>query len=493
MSLDADVIVVGCGPVGLTLLHLLGHAGFRVVCLEREVEAAMQPRAGHVDAESMRVWQAAGIADVALQACSPSPGIEMLNERGEVLMWHRSSDEFGPQGWAPHYALHQPTLEHALRNRLLSMPAVELRVGHSVTGVEQTPDAVTAAYETREGARGQVTARYLVGCDGASSFVRKAIGSRFEVLGPDDPYVVIDAILKNESVGLESGGRLYAWPSRPHYLRVSKPWLRWEYKVLPGDDPGTIITPEFILEFTRRWVQPEDMELERAVVYTFHSLLADRWRAGRVLIAGDAAHQQPPFQGQGLCSGIRDAGNLWWKLALVLRGRANPGLLDTYASERSPHAREWILEATAVGSIVQTLDVEVARVRDERLLAGDRSALRPISPRLGPGLQTDAPAPAGTLAPQPFLADGRRLDDVAGGRFVLAGAPGILHGVDETARRLLSDEQDVYVVDDAEALSALIPNTQAVIVRPDGYVLGVADDAARLSSLARRLPAFLYP
>ena len=477
MSSDADVIVVGCGPVGLTLSHLLGHRGHRVLCLEREDEAATQPRAGHVDAECMRAWQAAGVADAALEASVPSPGVDMRNQHGEVLMEFRVPPGPGPQFWARDYAIHQPTLERALRDRL-AVNGVDLRVGHTVTAVAQDVAGVTAETD-----RGSFRARYLVGCDGGGSFTRKAIGSEFVQLGPSDPWVVTDLVLHGDGSGLEGGGHLYADPARPHYWRVSEPWLRLEFKVMPGEDPAELVRPEFVLDFVSRWARPEDVELERAVVYTFHSLLADRWRDGRVLLAGDAVHLQPPFQGQGLCSGIRDAANLWWKLGRVLDGDASDALLDTYQTERAPHAKEWIVEATSVGAIVQTTDPEVARERDERLLAGDRGALRPIAPRLGPGLQGNEPPPAGTLSVQPRLADGRLLDDAAGDRFVVAAD-----------RELLEDADlgSAYVVDDPAPLLEA-HGGHAVVVRPDRYLLGVAETREELEALLERLPERLFP
>ena len=476
-AVDHDVIVVGCGPVGLTVSHLLGHRGHRVLCLEREAVAALQPRAGHVDAECMRVWQAAGVAEAALRACVPSPGVDMRSAADAILMEFRTPPGPGPQWWARDYAIHQPTFELALREEL---PAngVELRVGHAVTGIRQDETSVTA--ETEHGA---FSARYLVGCDGGSSFTRKAIGSELVQLAPDDLWIVVDLVLHNAEAELEPGGHLYADPARPHYWRVSAPWLRLEFKVMPGEDVDDLLAESFVLDFVSRWVDPGDIELERVVAYTFHSLLADTWRRGRVLLAGDAAHLQPPFQGQGLCSGIRDAGNLWWKLGRVLDGDADDGLLDTYQSEREPHARAWIVEATAVGAVVQTRDVDLARERDERLLAGDRSGLHPIAPGLGPGIQTDAPPPAGTLSIQPRLDDGTLLDDAAWDRFVVAAAAELVDGL---------DLGDAFVPSDPTPLLEA-HGGQAVVVRPDRYILGVAEARDDLVALLERFPGRLFP
>ena len=245
---------------------------------------------------------------------------------------------------------------------------------------------------------------------------------------------------------------------------MSEPWLRLEFKVMPGDDVEEVVRPGFVLDLVSRWVRPEDVELERAVVYTFHSLLADRWRDRRVLLAGDAVHLQPPFQGQGLCSGIRDAGNLWWKLGLVLDGDADEALLDTYQSEREPHAKAWIVEATAVGAIVQTTDPEVARERDARrsratAAAADRTAARARTAAGGAAAGRDAVGCSRGLPTE------RCCDNAAGHRFVVAAGPELLDGLDAGAAYVLSDP--------APLLEA--HGGRAVVVRPDRYLLGVAE------------------
>ncbi|MFG2937811.1 bifunctional 3-(3-hydroxy-phenyl)propionate/3-hydroxycinnamic acid hydroxylase [Streptomyces sp. NPDC048282] len=471
-----DVAIVGCGPVGLTLSHLLGKQGLKVVCLEREPEAAHLPRAGHVDAEALRVWQAAGVEKPALTALSESVGFDMRDEAGEILVEYKVPPGIGPYGWPHDFSLKQPTLEHALRGCLPD--TVDLRVGVEVTAIDQDADGVTVTY-----AGGSLTAGYVVGCDGGSSFTRKSMGSAFEVLGPDDPYLVIDAELTDSSLRLEPGGHLYATPARPHYLRVSGTTLRWEFKVLPGDDTAELTRPETVHRMLEPWVGPDQIVLERAVVYVFHSLLADQWRRGRVLLAGDAAHLQPPFHGQGLCSGIRDVANLSWKLAQVVRGEATDALLDTYQSERAPHAREWIVEATALGALVQTTDPVVARERDAKLRAGDRGALRPIRPVLGPGVrQNPGSAHDGTLSIQPWLAGGALLDDVVGFRYAVAATEDTLRGV---------DTGDAVIIDEPGTLLDHY-GTHAVVIRPDRYVLGTAEDPAGLQALLDEADRFSH-
>jgi 3-(3-hydroxy-phenyl)propionate hydroxylase len=218
------------------------------------------------------------------------------------------------------------------------------------------------------------------------------------------------------------------------------------------------------------WVKPGDALIERAAVYTFHSLIATRWRGGRLFIAGDAAHQTPPFLGQGMCTGIRDAANLAWKLGRVLRAEAPDALLDTYQSEREPHARKFVEEAVRLGGILQTTDPKVAAERDRRFLEGGKEEMINLAPALGPGAHAGT-APAGEIHPQPRLADGRRLDAAIGGyRFALLGP-----------RRLLDGVSGISLVETDEK--------EAVLLRPDRYIAGTASSAAGARQLVERFAA----
>ncbi|MFZ1997373.1 MAG: bifunctional 3-(3-hydroxy-phenyl)propionate/3-hydroxycinnamic acid hydroxylase, partial [Solirubrobacteraceae bacterium] len=476
-EIECDVAVVGGGPVGVTLLNLLGVHGVSAAGFEREPAAGHSPRAGTFDDEVMRIFQAAGLSGVIEPTVSPGVGLRLENEAGTTLLAMDNREAFGPQGWSVTYRMYQPTLERLLRDGLERFPNVALHSAHEVTAVGQ--DESHAWVDVRDLASGEqrrVTARYVIGCDGASSSVRARIGARFECLAPDQPYLVVDAAPTRE-LDLPREGTLFCWPSRPHYWRGLAPWLRWELKVMPGDDPAELTTPAAVFRLLESWITPDDADIERAVIYTFHSLLADRWRNGRVLLAGDAAHVQPPFMGQGLCSGIRDVANLSWKLGWVLRGEAGDDLLDSYQIERSPHARAWIGEATRIGEIVTAVDPAAAAERDSRILAGSRE-LAPIMPRLGPGLHGHAPEPAGTLSPQPRRSDARRLDDIVGLGF------GVIARTD-LALTVPAMPHVVVVAEPAELVGPVLAtyDAAAVVIRPDRYVLGVAHDVVELGRL----------
>jgi 3-(3-hydroxy-phenyl)propionate hydroxylase len=281
----------------------------------------------------------------------------------------------------------------------------------------------------------------------------------------------------------------YCDPARPvTFVPMPGKRHRWEFMLMPGDDPATIVRPDAIYRLLAPWkIERARSQIERAVVYTFHSSLATQWRRGRMLIAGDAAHQMPPFLGQGMGSGLRDAINLAWKLREVVQGRASDSLLDSYPSERMAHVRAYIELAVELGSMIQATDPETARQRDAALLANP-TMLKPLAPRLGPGLHGDAAAPAGTRAEQPRLADGRRLDDHAGYRFVLLAAPEFAAALPACTRQALDAIDAAVVGADGEASEYLRRlGAAAIVIRPDRHILGVASSAPELDRVIARV------
>ncbi len=251
--------------------------------------------------------------------------------------------------------------------------------------------------ETAAGAPARsLRARYVVGCDGARSIVRRVLGATMEDLGLHQPWLVFDALLRRD-VALPDYTVQHCDPRRPMTsCNVTGRRRRWEIMLMPGDDPDTIARPEHVWPMLTRWIGPQDADLERCVVYTFHSVIAHGWRRGRLMIAGDAAHQTPPFLGQGMCAGIRDAANLAWKLDAVLHGRVDDSLLDTYESERAPHARAFIELAVRLGDVIQATDPAVVERRDREFLQGETRIFEFPAPRLGPGWHSGAGV-AGTV------------------------------------------------------------------------------------------------
>jgi 3-(3-hydroxy-phenyl)propionate hydroxylase len=454
----SDVAIVGCGPVGALLANLLGRAGLSVDIFERDPDIHPLPRAVHFDGEVMRIFQAAGLArEIAAVARPSSKGMHFVNAEGRALMVRRGIDGPGPHGWAGNWYFHQPHLEFVLRRGLRRFPNVRVHLGHEVASVEE------------------LDARYVVGCDGARSLVRQAIGSTHLDLGLHQPWLVVDLLCRTDSVrtgALPDHTVQLCDPARPMTIvNVGGTRRRWEIMLMPGDDPARLTEPAVFWPMMTRWLGPEDAVLERAAVYTFHSVVQQGWRRGRLLLAGDSCHQTPPFLGQGLCAGMRDAANLAWKLAAVVRGDAPDALLDTYESERLPHVRTFIELAVRLGAVLQETDPDAAAARDRRFENGAELFDFP-QPQIGPGHRLDAAPPVGTIFPQPQLANGHLMDEVIGQRFAVVGDAAILEGLPTDAVLLPGVGRDWLERH----------GVGAAILRPDRYVFAAARDRDELAT-----------
>ncbi|RMD94613.1 MAG: bifunctional 3-(3-hydroxy-phenyl)propionate/3-hydroxycinnamic acid hydroxylase [Alphaproteobacteria bacterium] len=458
MAVRWDVAVIGCGPVGALLANLLGRRGHSVIVLEKRPAPYPLPRAIHFDGEAMRGFQAAGLAEAVLSATVVGKGMRFLDGAGEVLLDWPRAQEPGPLGWHESYRFHQPSLEAALRRGLERFAAVELVEGREVVGVAEGADAVVL----RLAGGGEVRARFAVACDGASSRLAARIAGGFEDLGFDERWIVADVRVTAPRGDLGDLSLQFCDSRAPAtYVRGIRDWRRWEARLMPGDPED--MEPRAAWERLVAARGIGGVTLERAAIYRFRSRVARRWRQGRLFIAGDAAHQMPPFMGQGLCAGVRDAVNLAWKLSARLAGRGDEALLDSYGSERRANVLEFIRRSVALGRLIN------------RSAGGAPPARRMTSiwPPLGPGLGP-RDGIGGTLCPQPRLAGGRLGDDVAGHGFhVLAQG---------AARSLLP-------VLPAPAELRLPATLQGVVVRPDGYALGGFADAASLGALEQSAAA----
>jgi 3-(3-hydroxy-phenyl)propionate hydroxylase len=486
---SCDVLVVGLGPVGAALAALLAARGVRVIAIDRDTAVYPLPRAAHFDHEIMRLFQELGVAETVSRDARPAPAYEFRSARRELLMRIESAPET-PSGWASGYMFHQPSLEHALRARLAAAPEVEMRLGCAFLGLEQDADGVTVDLRGPDG-EARVRARYVVGCDGGRSAVREAIGVGLSDLRFDEPWLVLDVRVTPEARVPDVNLQLCD-PARPTTCVLMGPGRhRWEFMLLPGETAEDVLDDAVIQRLLAPW-DCGPVEIERKAVYRFHGLVAERWRSGRVLLAGDSAHQTPPFAGQGMCSGLRDAANLGWKLAAVLRQGASPDLLDTYQPEREPNVRALIAFAIGMGRVVCTRDPVAAAERDRAMLAqmaaGETAVPPPLATALEAGCLLAGSPGAGTLFPQATVGTGaarKRLDDALGdGPWLIGRAPGgavagvAVHHVDEPAlgpfRAALIDWLDRH-------------GAEAVLVRPDRFVFGAGPAPALAQAWADAL------
>ncbi len=484
--LDCDVLVSGLGPVGAALTAMLAKQGLSVIALDKELTPHPMPRAVHFDHEVMRIFQGLGVAEAVQAHTRDVPAYEFRSANDELLISINTPAET-PSGWKGGYMFHQPGLEEVLRLSLQDLPGAQVKLGWRLNTFAQDKEGVTATIASPEGEQ-QIRARYLVGCDGAWSPVREAIGGGLFDYQFDEPWLVVDVKLLAESRVPEVNLQICD-PARPTTCVISGPGRhRWEFMMLSGETPEAMLKDEVIEGLLATW-ECGPLEIERKAVYRFHGLVANRWRDQRVFIAGDAAHQTPPFAGQGMCAGIRDAANLAWKLAAVIGGQAQASLLETYQAEREPHVRTVIELAIGMGQVVCTLDREAAAARDAHMLAMRQAGMTPLPPLSPAPLASSCILPgdaaAGLPMPQPTAVDGEgqvlRLDDILGGSaWLIAKAP-----VDQDVPGLrMVDLSDERLAMFGPALSAWLEQhqAQAVLVRPDRYVFGTGTPSALISA-----------
>lgn len=517
-----DALIIGFGPVGTTTANLLARRGLRVGVVESELGIYDKPRALTFDHEVMRIFQACGLADRVAPFTTPHRGTHFLGVDGRVIKKFEPMAPPYPLGWPPTSTFVQPELERVLREGVTGQ-SVELFLGHRALDFSQDEHCVDLSVRDLGGKDRVLRARALLGCDGANSFVRKRLGIGIEDLGFDEWWMVVDVRI-TQSVELPPRSIQYCWPSRPSTFVPGPGNLRrWEIKLLPGEDPDEFGRPDNVVRQIGRFVDTSRVEIWRSAVYRFHALLAQRWRDRRVFLLGDACHQTPPFLGQGMCAGIRDAANLAWKLERVLRQGAPDALLDSYELERKPHVRALVATAKEFGLIIGELDPEAARIRDETLRGqlerGEAETIRQrFVPNLTAGIIDDEPGAraAGTLFVQPkiqhralpdemgevllddllrfgFLiaattaepqtwltAESREVWRRLGGEQIVIGSPNQTHHPDA------SGGNDVRYLVETDALFVTWMsqhNCAAVVVRPDRYVFGTANDAMQLNRL----------
>jgi 3-(3-hydroxy-phenyl)propionate hydroxylase len=497
------VVVIGAGPTGATAAVMLGQRGIGCLVLERWPEVYPLPRAVHFDDEVFRIFAGMDLEDEVRAISRPAPGMRLTDPQHRVLADFRRNPAGQVHGYPQANMFDQPELERVLRAALTRYPSVELRGGVEVFDIAPVPGGsgpVRVRYRVMEtGAEHEVWADAVLGCDGANSRTRDVVGATMEDFKFQQEWLVVD-VETPEPLDVYDGVQQVCDHDRAAtFMPVVPGRYRWEFRLRPGEQPEDFDHAR-VLELIRPWLAGVDLDkltFLRQTCYTFRGLVADRWRDGRVFLLGDAAHQTPPFIGQGMCAGIRDAANLVWKLALVLDGRAGEGILDTYESERRPYSRRVVQLAIAIGWLMtggsnRTAPLRRGALRLATRLPGAEDRIVNTAwpafadgPLVGCGRRRNR---AGELCPQPQLrhhGDDVRLDRLLGNGFAI-----VHRGADRTAAydpetRRYFDDLDTAVIhlDDLDdvtgALGALLDRSRAnaVLLRPDRIIAATADSA----------------
>ena len=414
MSVDAayDVAIVGFGPVGAIAACWLGQVGIKTLVIDKSRTIWEIPRAMALDHEILRVFQNIGVIDQVLPYTAPFGASVHYGAKGQPIRSIGVVPPPYPLGYLPNMVFTQPPVEKILRDRAEAHAFVTVELGKEAIGLEQSGNYALLTVRDEAGNSETVSAAYVVGCDGATSTIRRLMKISLDDLGFDEPWLVVDLLLHEQALAkLPVNCAQYCEPERPYtYIIGPGNHRRWEIMLNSDEDPRRMENEAEVWRLLSRWVAPTDGRLWRASSYRFHALVAHSWRDGRIFLAGDAAHQQPPFIGQGMCQGVRDVTNLCWKLIAVLQGKAGDRLLDTYEPERSEHVRTLTQRIKQIGAAICERDPEAARLRDETLLkqGGGRAVVvtrQEIVPPIASGLIAPEHGPgAGTLFPQPRLA-----------------------------------------------------------------------------------------
>ncbi len=508
-----DVVQIVYGPVSEIMALALARQGRKVAVFERWKERFALPRAVCIDHELYRVLSALGMGKDLPAVSHAGPQYRWFNAEWKELLaidWSAESISGGPEV----NFVHQPTLETMFEKAVQACPGVELNLGWEAVEATQTEDhAELVVRDVDTGERRTVRCRYLIGADGANSLVRQAIGSTQEDRGFEADWLVID-VLPNVGVTLDiPPAAQYCNPARPTTIvpagiKDGRYFRRWEFMRLPDETREELEHEHVAWDLLAPWVRRDQATIVRHKVYTFRSLLANRWRKGRMLIAGDAAHVMPPFMGQGMCAGLRDDWNLAWKLDLVLDGKADDSLLDSYQPERRPHVSDVIDLSMYLGRIICIPDARKAAERDEAFFSGSAPP-PPAFPSLTDGiLRCDADgavqAPAGLLSPHGTVRSGGRegrFDDLVGLGFVLlsrsAAALSLLGARQQAALDAIGARRAVIVADGATAgdPAALVDldrkfipfmdlhGIDTMLIRPDFYLYGAVPQAGQVNAL----------
>ncbi|MDC3174788.1 bifunctional 3-(3-hydroxy-phenyl)propionate/3-hydroxycinnamic acid hydroxylase [Candidatus Pelagibacter sp.] len=461
-----DVAIVGFGPTGGTLANLLALQGFSILIIEKEKSFYPLPRAVHFDDEIMRVFQTIGITDKFLKHTIINKGTKFVNSKNRVVLdWPRPRS-ITENGWYPSYRFHQPDLERKLRRRLKDFKKVSVMQNTKVNSLKEEKNSVKICIENINNNKiSEIRAKYIIGCDGARSTIRKQIKAKFQNLGFTQKWAVVDLILKKNKKELPDRTIQYSNSKRPAtYCRNVGKRRRWEFAINNKESEKKVLSNSYIWNFLKPWLKPSEALMERKTIYTFQSAISKKWKKGRVFLAGDAAHLMPPFMGQGMCAGVRDASNLAWKIAYCLKNNHSEKLLNTYQSERYSNVIEYIKTTVKMGEFVNAVGTSNITGEVSSTPNGQKS-MKSIKPKLGKGLGKINDKNRGKIFPQFKLKNGKSLDNKFFDKPLLI--------ISSKYKKKLPKKINYINSNTAKGLNEYMLNLKiaAFVVRPDRFIL----------------------
>lgn len=486
-----DVAICGYGPVGSTFAGLMGKLGYRVLVIEKNVGPSPTARAINTDGEQLRTFDRLNIAEKVVENSTEVNRVHFADADLKPIQTIDQPVGVSSMGWPNSVLFYQPELENFIRTSVESEKNIYIKEGMELVGFEDSEEGVELECKNKEGAT-KFFSKYLIGCDGAGSFVRKKLQVELEDFEYNQEWLVCDAHLTKPVDIPENEAMQVCDPKRPGtYVPGRRGHLRFEFKKMPGEDSKELERDQSVWSLLKPWINENNAELERAQVYSFHACIAETWRKGNILIAGDAAHQMPPFMGAGMGTGIRDIANISWKLDLLLKKKASSEILNTYQNERHSHAKWTIAQTVTIGQVIEGF-CAAAEGKDYDPKGPSYDVNFPHIPSGIYGNPEDMIT--GVPIPQPILnkkGKEERLDKVIDSNFAILTKETNLD-LTEKAKTII-DLLDVEIVmmdcddDSEERLKTVFEKYKAVLVRPDKYTYGGVEDISSLSNMIESL------
>ena len=463
---EFDITIVGFGPTGGTLANLLAMHGLSILILDREKSFYPLPRAVHFDDEIMRVFQTIGITKDFLKYTIINKGTKFVNSKGKVILdWPRPKT-LTINGWYPSYRFNQPDLERQLRKKLKKYKKVSVQQNSEVIKIKNHKDHVKVLFKNiNNQSLNEINSKYVIGCDGANSITRKEIKTKMDNLGFTQKWVVVDLILKKIKKNLPDRTIQYSNTKQPAtYCKNVGKRRRWEFAIKKSQNEKKILSESYIWNFLKPWIKKNEARIERKAIYTFKSAISRKWRKGRVFIAGDAAHLMPPFMGQGMCAGIRDASNLAWKIVKCLNQKRDENILNSYQTERFSNVKEYIETTMRMGEFVNAVGSTKITSNIASNKDGTKS-MQSIKPTLGPGLGKSNDKNRGVIFPQLKMKNGKSFDDNFSKSPILIIKSELKNKIKLSKIPTITDNK---VLGLAKLLKSY--KSKAIIIRPDRFI-----------------------